>query len=133
MSIHIEIFIDLTDTDGKLNPEELEEITTNLADQLQEIVEDTQKVREADIPEGGKSAFAGFIPGMLKTLLDPKKAKELLDLLGNRFYGKTLTLEYEDNGKKYKFDYTNPQQMEAALAAFEKLAKLKVSVNKVDG
>ncbi|WP_341525521.1 hypothetical protein WKK05_23430 [Nostoc sp. UHCC 0302] len=133
MSSNVQVLIDLTDADLDLEPEELEELTTNLAQEISEIVEDAEPVRESEIPEGSKSALAGFIPGMLKTVVNPKKAKELLDSLGKRFYGKTVKVEYEDNGTKYKLEYGNKEQLEDALSAIERLSKIKVSVTKADG
>ncbi|NDJ21378.1 hypothetical protein GS682_06945 [Nostoc sp. B(2019)] len=133
MVSNVQVLIDLTDADLDLDAEELEELTINLAQEISELVEDSEPVRESEIPKGSKPALAGFIPGMLKTVVNPKKAKELLDSLGNRFYGKTVKLEYEDNGTKYKLEYGNKEQLDDALNAIERLSKIKVSVTKADG
>lgn len=129
----LQVLIDVTDADFDLETDELERLTANLAQEINEIVEDVERVRESEIPDGSKSALAGFIPGMLNTVVNPKKAKELLDSVGNRFYGKTLKLEYEDNGAKYAIEYNNQEQLENALSAIERLSKIKVSVTKTDG
>jgi hypothetical protein len=133
MVSNVQVLIDLTDADLDLDAEELEELTINLAQEISELVEDSEPVRESEIPKGSKPALAGFIPGMLKAVVNPKKAKELLDSLGNRFYGKTVKLEYEDNGTKYKLEYGNKEQLDDALNAIERLSKIKVSVTKADG
>ncbi|AFY47666.1 hypothetical protein Nos7524_1800 [Nostoc sp. PCC 7524] len=130
---NLQVLIDLTDADLDLEPDELERLTANLAQEISEIVEDVEKVRESEIPDRAKPGLATFIPGMLNTVVNPQKAKELLDSVGNRFYGKTLKLEYEDNGAKYAIEYNNQEQLENALSAIERLSKLKVSVTKTDG
>ncbi|UKO99519.1 hypothetical protein [Nostoc sp. UHCC 0870] len=130
---NLEVLIDLTDADLDLDPEELEALTANLAQEISEIVEDVAQVRESEIPDGSKPGLAGFVPGILKTLVNPKKAKELLDSVGNRFYGRVLKVEYEDNGAKYIVEYTNQEQLENAVGAIERLSKIKVSVTKTDG
>ncbi|QLE57553.1 hypothetical protein [Nostoc sp. TCL26-01] len=130
----VQVLIDLSDADIDLEPEELEALTASVAQEIRDIVEDAEPVRESDIPDNSKPALAGFIPGMLTTFVNPKKAKELLDSLGNRFYGKTLKLDYEDNGAKYSLEYTSKEQLNDALSAIERLSKVKVSVvNKTDG
>jgi hypothetical protein len=127
---NLEVLIDLTDVDIDLESAELEELTDSLKQEIKDITEDVEPVREAELPDGGKPGLAGFVPGILKTVLNPQKIKELLDTLGNRFYGKTVKLEYEDNGTKYAIEYGNAKQLDEAISGIERLAKIKISVTK---
>lgn len=120
--------IDLTEAGLELEPEELEALTQSVADEMNELTEDIRMVRESEIPEGGKPALAGFIPGILTAEVSWANTKAALDFLGNRFYGKTLKIEYEDNGAKYSLEYNNQRQLEMALNAIERLSKVKISV-----
>ncbi len=62
---------------------------------------------------------------MLSAVFPVDKSKELLNTLGERFYGKTLKLEFSNKGKSYKLEYRSKQQLEDALEAIERLSKLK--------
>ena len=44
---NVQILIDLTDADLDLEPEKLAELTANLAQEIKELVEDTEQVRES--------------------------------------------------------------------------------------
>lgn len=118
------ILIDLTEVDPSLDSKDLEDLTSSVAEEIEEIVEDVELVREADIPEGSKSALAGFDIGILKAEVNFKNAKALLDFLGDRFYGKNLPLKVEANGKKYEFEYRTKEQLADALKAIEQLSKI---------
>jgi hypothetical protein len=132
MGSNVDVTIDLTEAGLDLNPEDLEELTQNLADEMKELTEDIRMVRESEIPEGGKPALAGWIAGVLQAEISGKNIKAALDFLGNRFYGKTFKLEYEGNGNKCSIEYNNQEQLDAAISAIEKLSKLKISVTQAD-
>lgn len=121
---NFQIIIDLSEVDPDLEPEALEELTSSVADEIAELVEDVELVREKDIPETGKSALGGFLLGILKAEVSLKNAKALLGSLGDRFYGKNLPLKFEANGKKYEFEYRNKEQLADAVAAIEKLTQI---------
>ena len=121
---NVQVKIDLSDADPDLEAEALEELTRNLKQEIAELVEDVDLVRESDIPTGGKPGLANFIPGMLSAVFRVENSKALLNALGERFYGKTLKLEFSNNGKCYKLDYRSKQQLEDAVAAIERLSKL---------
>jgi hypothetical protein len=55
-----------------------------------------------------------------------KNIKALLDWLGDRLYGRNLTLEYGE----VRLEYRNTQQLEQQLQALERIDKLKVRVVK---
>ncbi len=121
---NLQVTIDLSDVDPDLEAEELEELTRNLKQEISELVEDVELVRESYIPEGGKPGLANFIPGMLSAVVPVDKSKELLNSLGERFYGKTLKLEFSNQDKSYKLEYRSKQQLEDAVAAIERLSRL---------
>ena len=122
---NVQVMIDLSDAEPDLEAEALEELTRNLKQEIEELVEDVDLVRESNIPEGGKPGLANFIPGMLSAVFPVDKSKELLNTLGERFYGKTLKLEFSNKGKSYKLEYRSKQQLEDAVEAIERLSKLK--------
>jgi hypothetical protein len=121
---HFQILIDLTEVDPDLEPEDLEELTRSVVEEIGELVEDARLVRETELPEGGKSALGGFVPGMLKAVASLTGLKTMLDFLGDRFYGKNLPIKVEVNGNKYEFEYRTQEQLENAIAAIEKLKKI---------
>jgi hypothetical protein len=121
---NLEIWIDLTDAEPDLEPEALEELTSNLAEEISDLVEEARLVRESEVPESSKPGLGGFILGLLKTEIPFENAKTLLNFLGDRFYGRTLNLEFKANGREYKLEYHNKQQLEDAIQAIERLSKL---------
>ncbi|MEL6440091.1 MAG: hypothetical protein AAFQ80_12650 [Cyanobacteria bacterium J06621_8] len=122
---NVQIKIDLNNAEPDLDPEELEELTRNLQQEIAELVEEGNLVRESDIPPGSKPGLANFIPGVLSAVLPVDNTKALLNTLGERFYGKPLTLEFSKKGKSYKLEYRSKQQLEDAVAAIERLSKIK--------
>lgn len=122
---NVKVLIDLTDAGRDLEPEALEELTSQVVEEIRgELVEDAGLVRESDIPEGGKPAIAGFIVGLLTAEVNAKNAKALLNYLGEQFYGKTLKLDFEANGKKYSLEYRNKEQLDEAIEAIKRLSKM---------
>ncbi|MGK7898863.1 MAG: hypothetical protein AB4372_35925 [Xenococcus sp. (in: cyanobacteria)] len=121
----IQVMIDLSDADPDLEAEALEELTRNLKQEIEELVEEVNLVRETSIPEGGKPGLANLIPGMLSAVFQVENSKELLNTLGERFYGKTVKLEFSNQDKSYKLEYRSKQQLKDAVEAIEKLSKLR--------
>jgi hypothetical protein len=127
----IQVLLDLSELDPKLSPERLENLTSGVANEIRgNLVNKAELVREDEIPEKGKPALAGFILGLLKTEINAASIKTLLNYLGERFYGKTLKLEWEDKetGMRVVMEYQNDRQFEQQLLAVERLSKLKISV-----
>ncbi|MGK7949057.1 MAG: hypothetical protein AB4368_09700 [Xenococcaceae cyanobacterium] len=117
--------IDFSDADPDLEAEALEELTRNLKQEIEELVEDVELIRESKLPAGGKPGLPNFIPGRLLAVFRVENSKALLNTLGERFYGKTLKLEFSNKGKCYKLEYRSKQQLEDAVEAIERLSKLK--------
>ncbi|MDJ0591826.1 MAG: hypothetical protein QNJ72_17835 [Pleurocapsa sp. MO_226.B13] len=90
---NVQVKIDLSDADPDLEAEALEELTRNLKQEIAELVEDVDLVRESKIPAGGKPGLANLIPGMLSAVFRVENSKALLNTLGERFNGKTLKLQ----------------------------------------
>ncbi len=120
----VKVLIDLTKTEVGLELEELESLTRNLAEELSELAEDVHLLRQSKIPEGGKPGLAAFVIGVLQAEVSVKNLKTLMDFLGERFYGKSLKLEFTTNGKSYKLEYCSRQQLQDAVQAIERLAQL---------
>ena len=120
----IQVRIDLTATEPDFDPEELEQFTRNLAEELEELTENTRLVRASEIPEGSKPGLAGCIWGLLQIEISVANLKAFLNYLGERYYGKTLTLEFTANGKSYKLEYRSKQQLDDAIQAIERLAQI---------
>ena len=122
---NIQLLIDLTKAGQDLEPEALEELTYQVIEEIRgELVDDAELVREPEIPELGKPALGGFILGVLKTEVSLKNAQALLNYLGERFYGKPVKIVLERNGNKYSIEYGSKAQLEEAIQAIERLAKI---------
>jgi hypothetical protein len=122
---NIQLLIDLTKAGQDLEPEALEELTSQVVKEIRgELVDDAELVRESEIPELGKPALGGFILGVLKTEVSLKNAQALLNYLGERFYSKPVKIVFERNGNKYSIEYGSKAQLEEAIQAIERLAKI---------
>lgn len=122
---NIQVLIDLSEVDQDLEPEALEELISQVAEEIRgELVEEAELVRESEIPELGKPGLGGFILGVLKTEVSLKNAQALLNYLGERFYGKPVKISLERNGNKYSIEYGSKAQLEEAMEAIERLAKM---------
>jgi len=127
MSDTLEVLIDLSQADLDLEPEDLETYTRRLVEELKDgLAEEASLMRLDETPEGSKSGEAGFDLGILKAEVNLKNMKALLDWLGDRLYGRNLTLEYGE----VRLEYRNTQQLEQQLQALERIDKLKVRVIK---
>ncbi|MEM7793054.1 MAG: hypothetical protein AAF579_01215 [Cyanobacteria bacterium P01_C01_bin.118] len=130
MADTLTILIDLTEAEAGLEAEEIESRSLDLADELQsgELVNNARLARETDLPEGAKSGLLAFVGGVLMAEVNGENLKKALDFLGVRFYGKTLTLEYEADGLKTTLEYKNEKDLEVALAAVQKLENIRIQV-----
>ena len=130
MADTLTILIDLTEADASLEPEELETRSLNLADELLsgDLVNTAHLAREVDLPEGAKSGLLAFVGGVLTAEVNSENLKKALVFLGNRFYGKTLTLEYEADGLKTTLEYKNEKDLDVALAAVQKLENMRIQL-----
>jgi hypothetical protein len=127
----IQVLLDFSELDSQLSPERLEDITSSVADEIRgELVNKVELVRESQIPELSKPALAGFILGLLNAEVNAASIKTLVNYLGERFYGKTLKLEWEDKeaGTRIVMEYQNDKQLEQQLQAVERLSKFKITV-----
>jgi len=122
---NVQVLIDLTEAGRDLNPEALEELTSQVVEEIRgELVDDAALVRESEIPELGKPGLGGFIVGVLKTEVSLKNAGALLNYLGERFYGKPVKITFERNGNKYSIEYGSKAQLEEAMEAIKRLSKM---------
>ena len=121
---NVQVRLDLTTAEPDFDSEELEQLTRNLAQELEELTENTRLVRESEVPERSKPGLAGFIWGVLQAEVSLANLKAFLNYLGERFYGKPLTLKFAANGKSYTLEYCSKQQLEDAVQAIERLAQI---------
>ena len=123
------LFIDLNTAGLELEPEEMEAYSQMLARELREdLVDEAQLARMADVPEGSKSGGAGFDLGILKAEVNVENTLKVLGWLRNRIAGATLELEYGD----VKLKYRTEEQLAQQLKALEKISHLTVRVVKND-
>lgn len=120
----LQITIDISQIDLDLEPEELESLTSSLKDEISDLVEDAELVRESEIPEGSKPALAGFIPGILKTQISIKNIQAVIGVLKDRFGAKPIKIIGEKNGNKFTVEVGKPEDLDKAVEAFKKLAEL---------
>jgi hypothetical protein len=121
----LQIIIDISEVDPDLEPEELESLTNSLKNEISELVEEAELVRESEIPEGGKPALAGFVIGILKTEVSIKNIQALMGVLQDRFGAKPIKLTGEKDGNKLSFslEVGRAEDLDKVVAAFKKLAE----------
>lgn len=126
----IKVVIDLTETEHNPNPDLLEEDALTLIDEMNagNLVESAQLTRQTDLPIGAKTGALAFISGVLTAEISRENLKRTLDFIGNRFYGKTLTLQYKADGLECSLEYRNSREMEQAIMAVAQLESLRIHV-----
>ena len=124
----LQIIIDISQVDPDLEPEELESLTNSLKNEISELVDDAELVRASEIPEGGKSALAGFVLGILKTGVNVENIQALMEVLQDRFGSKPIKLTGEKDGEKLSFslEVGRAEDLDKAVAALQKLARENV-------
>jgi len=122
----LQLFLDISQVDPELEPEELESLTSSLKDEISELVENAELVRESEIPEGGKPALGGFIPGWLQTEVSFKSIRALMGVLQNRFGDKPIVISgtNEKDGSKFSFTVNvgRSEDLDKAVEALQKLS-----------
>jgi hypothetical protein len=125
MSDSLEVLIDLNKAGLELESDELESFIVNLANEMQDgLADSAAPARAEDLPEGAKSAGAGFDLGFLKAEVNFQNLQLLMNWLGERIYGRTITIEYGD----VKLEYRTEKDLEHQLEALDKIAQLRVRV-----
>jgi hypothetical protein len=126
----LQVVIDLTQAEQGLSRDELEESALCLADEMSggNIAESAHLVRQTDLPAGAKTGALAFVGGLLTAEISRENLKKTMDFLGNRFYGKTLTLEYKADGLECSLEYRDEKEMEQALSAIARLESLRIHI-----
>ncbi|MGB3492188.1 MAG: hypothetical protein WBA57_05645 [Elainellaceae cyanobacterium] len=123
MTDTLNVFIDLNQAGLDLDSEELEAYTLNLANEMKDgLVEEASPVRAADLPEGAKGA--GFDMGFLKAEVNFDNFTLMMNWLGERIYGRTLTIEYGD----VKLEYRTDVELEKQITALKDISQLKIRI-----
>ncbi|MGB3573335.1 MAG: hypothetical protein WBG63_10495 [Phormidesmis sp.] len=130
MSDVLAVTIDLTAAGLDLEPSELEVRSLTLADELTagKLAESARLARQSELSEGAKAGLLAFVGGVLTAEISRENLKKTMDFLGNQFYGKALTLNYKADGLECSLEYRNPEEMEQALAAVERLESIRIRV-----
>lgn len=112
---NVKLTIALSDPD--LDTEELDKVTRNLLQEMNELdeVEQASLVTEA-APEGSK-ALAGILLGILQAEVSVDNIMKVLGFIGDRKKGKTIEMELEADGRKLKLKASNQQDLVAAIRA----------------
>ncbi|HEY9601583.1 MAG TPA: hypothetical protein V6C85_08235 [Allocoleopsis sp.] len=115
----LDVAIDLRDSEPNLAPEELEDLTQRLFNQMEKLdeVERVRRIPDQPPPEGSKPLDAAFIIGLLTAEVNAKNIKALLDFLWERLSGKPIELKVEANGKKLEIKAYSQQELSAAVEA----------------
>lgn len=126
----LNITIDLTEAGLELLPGEMEARSHTLADELRSgnLAESAKLARKEGVRPGAKSGMLAFAWGLLTAEISRENLKKIMDFLGNRFYGKTLTLDYKADGLECSLDYRNQEELEQAIAGVEQLEDLRIRV-----
>jgi hypothetical protein len=115
----LDVTIDLKNSEPDLDPEELDQRTIDLLQQLQALdeVNEAGLVRDLAPPPGSKPLDAAFLIGLLSTEVSIPNLKALMGFLWERLSGKPFELEVEGNGKKLKVKANNQEELSAAIEA----------------
>lgn len=116
---NLQTTIDLTHSDPDLSPEEVEQLTQSLLEQMRELdeVEQVNRLSETNPPPGSKPLDAAFLIGLLTAEVNAKNIKAVLEFLWERLSGKPIELKVEANGRKLEIKAYSQQELSAAVEA----------------
>ncbi|MGK7940934.1 MAG: hypothetical protein AB4062_12455 [Crocosphaera sp.] len=98
--------------DSELDDEALQEVTQNLLEQIDEIVEMADLVAIDQAPKGSK-AFGGFMLGLLTASVKPANLLKLGLFLKDRLGDTQLKIELESpDGRKFKGEASSREEMD---------------------
>jgi hypothetical protein len=118
----MQVWIDLSQLDSSLEPEELEGYALRVASELREdIADEAELVRSADVPDGAMSGAGEFILGLLKTEITGANLLKLAGALWNLRPQTMLKVSYEKNGQKVNLEYQTQAQLQQQIAALKEL------------
>ncbi|MFM7573266.1 MAG: hypothetical protein ACKO4S_09070 [Snowella sp.] len=127
MTLDTTVKLTISLIDPELNAEELDQETQQLWIELNQLeaVERVERVADPNPPEGNK-AFGGVLLGMLQAEATVPNGLKVLRFLGDRFKGKSTTIEIsgEVKGKKFKIKVGSSEELPVALEAYEKAMKM---------
>ena len=107
-------------TDPELNLEERDEQAQKLLNQIKGLdeLEEAGCVLDPNPPAGNK-ALGGFLPGIIKAVIEISQIKQFMDFLGDRLAGQTIEMEVTGNGKSLKVKVSNQAELKEAVQAAE--------------
>lgn len=118
----MQVWIDLSQIDEKLEPEELEGYALQVANELREdIADEAALARASDVPDGAMSGAGAFIVGLLKTEITGENLFKLGGALWNLRPKTMLKVSYEKNGQKVNLEYQTPEQLQQQIAALKEI------------
>jgi hypothetical protein len=129
MTEFLTVMIDVSEVELGVKPEDVEARSLALADDLREgkLADSAKLVRQEGDREGAKSGMLGFVGGLVTAEISRERLKQLFDFLGNRFYGKSVTVSYKTEAFEFSAEHRNQADMDRALAAIERLKALHQS------
>lgn len=116
----IEILIDLSNVDPTLEQEELENLTVLFSEEISDIVEESQLLRESEIPDKAMGLGA-FLP-VIKTTVSSVNIPRLIGTVRGRFGSKPVKLAGKKNGYEFTVEVGRLEDLDRAIDAFLKLA-----------
>jgi hypothetical protein len=121
---NVKLTIALSDPD--LDAEELDKVTRNLLQEMNELdeVEQASLVKVEAAPEGSK-ALAGILLGILQAEVNVDNIMKVLGFIGDREKGKTIEMELEADGRKLKLKASNQKDLVAAIQAAQEFITAK--------
>lgn len=121
---NVKLTIALSDSD--LDAEELDKVTRNLLQEMNELdeVEQASLVKVEKAPEGSK-ALAGILLGILQAEVNVDNILKVLGFIGDREKGKTIEMELEADSRKLKLKASNQQDLVAAIQATQEFITAK--------
>ena len=118
----MQVWIDLSQVDDQLEPEELESYALRVASELREdIADEAELARSEDVPDGAMSGAGEFIVGLLKTEITGANLLKLGGALWNLRPKTTLKVSYEKNGQKVNLEYQTQDQLQQQIAALKEI------------
>ena len=127
MTLDTTVKLTISLIDSELNAEELDEDTQQLwieLNKLEEVIK-LERVADPNPPEDSK-ALGSFLLGLLKAEVSISNGLKAIRFLGDRFKGKSTTIEIsgEVKGKKFKIKVGSSEELPVALEAYEKAMKM---------
>ena len=116
---NIEFLIDLSCVDATLSTEDLEKLSMRFCEEISDLVEESQLLRESKLPDTAKPALGSFLP-TIKGKVNAANLPKLVGSVRDRFGAKPVRLAARTNGDEFTIDAGKSGDIDKALNAFLK-------------